>query len=327
LAQERSWPAVVVAKTYCDDKGQNAYDAMQALWQSPLSASRTVGIAEPLAYLPELNVLVQGPLREECTLKELIRHSLRNPDRAGGVIEYRVSSIEDSPTCNTQYSIPNTQYGSGGLANYICKTAAGLAELHQCGVHYGERVTWEDELAKIYKQRAKLAKPLPQLANLAEDLLDRLKKLAATHPADAMVPTHRSFRPAQVLLSGGEIGFIDFDGFCQAEPALDLALFMTTVRNLGVNKSDVEDEDEEEGEQVDTEKRWRQAEAICQLFLTEYEKHAPVSLARLLLWETIYLLSLVLSSWSKLKLARLDNCLFMLERHLMVNDQWLLVNG
>src|SRR5690606_41329562 len=58
-AQERGWPAVVVAKTYRGDKGQNAYDAMRALWRSPLGTSPTVRIAEPLAYLPELSVLVQ----------------------------------------------------------------------------------------------------------------------------------------------------------------------------------------------------------------------------------------------------------------------------
>ena len=306
VAQEHNWPTVVVAKTYHGDKGQNAYDGMQALWQSPLGISHTVNIAEPLAYLPDLNVLVQGPIREEMTLKELIRNRLRPAERA---IELGEPEVDPE------------------LARYICKTAAGLAELHQCGVHYGESVTWENELAKIYTQRAKLAKPLPQLADLAEDLLQRLQTLAASQPADPLAPAHRSFRPAQVLLAGGEIGFIDFDGFCQAEPALDLALFMTTIKNLSVNKSSVEDEDEEADEVMDAQlnaetrlARLIQAEAICELFLSEYEKHAPVSRTRILLWETLDLVSLVLGSWTKLKLARLDNCLFMLERYLVANS-------
>ncbi len=306
VAQAHNWPTVVVAKTYRGDKGQNAYAGMQALWQSPLGSSHTVGIAEPLAYLPDLNVLVQGPLREEMTLKELIRHGLHAAGR---------TLAPGEPVVDPE------------LARYICKTAAGLAELHQCGVHYGESITWENELTKIYAQRAKLAKPLPQLADLAEDLLGHLQTLAASQPADPLAPAHRSFRPAQVLLAGGEIGFIDFDGFCQAEPALDIALFMTTIKNLSVNKSSVEEEDEEEGEATDAQvnaetrlARLTQAEAICELFLSEYEKHAPVSRPRILLWETLDLLSLVLGSWTKLKLARLDTCLFMLERHLMANE-------
>jgi hypothetical protein len=314
LAQGHNWPAVVVAKTHHGAKGQNAYAGMQALWNSPLGTSHTVAIAEPLAYLTDLKVLVQGPIREEQTLEDLIQHTWRAakvPNAARDALEI-----------------------SGDLHTYICKTAAGLAELHQCGIHYGETVNWTDELAEIYEGRAKLAAPLPQLGDLAEDLLDHLQRLAAIHPADPVAPAHRSFRPAQVLLYKGQIGFIDFDGVCQAEPAMDLALFMTTVKNMALRKSNLgtevlngrelggEDEDEEEGELIDAETRLArltQAEAICQLFLTEYEKHASVSHIRILLWETLDLLSLVLGSWTKLKLARLDNCLFMLERHLKVN--------
>ncbi|MDQ2998918.1 MAG: hypothetical protein M3R61_17945, partial [Chloroflexota bacterium] len=57
----RSWPPIVVAKTYSGSKGQNAYDGMTALWASSLSRGDLVTLAEPLAYLPELKVLVQGP--------------------------------------------------------------------------------------------------------------------------------------------------------------------------------------------------------------------------------------------------------------------------
>ena len=292
-------PHVVVAKTYHGDKGQNAYAGMRALWESPLGRSSTVRIAEPLAWLPALNVLVQGPIREELTLKELLYRELQACQQA-------------APGSGPEISAE--------LALYIGKTAAGLAELHQCGVGYGEEVTWEDELTKIYKQRAKLGGPLPQLATAAEALLNHLREIAAAQPPDAAAPAHRSFRPAQVLLAGGEIGFIDFDGFCQAEPALDIALFMATVKNLGINKAGVGSEDEDEDEPLPRDdagrlKGLRFAEAICDLFLAEYEKHAPVSRTRILLWEALDLLSLVFGSWMKLKLARLDNCLLLLERH------------
>jgi hypothetical protein len=293
----RAWPDVVVAKTYHGDKGNNAYAGMRALWRSPLGHSSTVRIAEPLAWLPELNVLVQGPIREELTLKELLYRELH---------AYPYAAQGGAPEIAPE------------LAHYIGKAAAGLAELHRCGVGYGEEVTWEDELAKIYKQRAKLAGPLPELATAAEELLNRLQAIAAVHPADAPAPAHRSFRPAQVLLAGGEIGFIDFDGFCQAEPALDLALFMATVKNLGINKAGADDEDEDERPAPDGARHLaglQFAEAVCELFLAEYERHAPVSRTRVLLWEALDLLSLVFGSWTKLKLARLDNCLFLLERH------------
>jgi hypothetical protein len=292
LAASRNWPAAVVAKTYRGDKGRNAYEAMQALWHSSLGASSTVAVAEPLAYLPALNVLVQGPIREEQTLKDFIRFALRT----------NKAEMYDT------------------LHAYVRKTAAGLAEMHQCGVRYGEIVSWEDELADVREQHAELVGVLPQLADLGTALLTRLEMLAAVHPADPPAPAHRSFRPAQVLLHQGEIGFIDFDGFCQAEPAMDLALFMSTVKNISLNGVDP-DEDKKRGG-IDPEVRLArmiQAEKICDIFMDEYAQHAPDYRPRVLLWETLDLLSLVLGSWTKLKLGRLDNCLFMLERHLQVN--------
>jgi hypothetical protein len=45
---------------------------------SPLVTSDKVSIAEPLAYLPALKVLVQGPIYEEQTLSDLMRAALRS---------------------------------------------------------------------------------------------------------------------------------------------------------------------------------------------------------------------------------------------------------
>lgn len=296
-------PPLVVAKTYRGDKGENAYHAMRALWESPLGRSQTVAIAEPLAFLPDLNILIQGPIRQQQTLKELVRQVIHGD---GAPHQAR-------------------------LDDYLRQTARGLAELHQCGVQYGEVVTWEDELADVLEQRARLSVPLPGFADLAETLLTRLRTLADQTPADPILPAHRSFRPAQVLLHEGAIGFIDFDGFCQAEPAMDLALFMTTLKNIALNRSnkyaDDDEEGDEEGEQLDEAVRLArmvESERLCTLFLTEYEKHAPVSRIRIMLWETLDLLALIFGSWLKIKFARLDNCMFMLERHLQ-QDEMVLV--
>ena len=68
---QHHWPELVVAKTYRKEKGQNAYESMRALWDSPLASSNAVKIAEPLAYDPEMKVMIQGPIRQEKTLKDL----------------------------------------------------------------------------------------------------------------------------------------------------------------------------------------------------------------------------------------------------------------
>jgi aminoglycoside phosphotransferase (APT) family kinase protein len=292
LATGRNWPNIVVAKTYHGDKGQNAYSAMQALWDSPLSKSSAVAIAEPLAYLPEMNVLLQGPIREETTLKKLIRSALH---------------------ANTPEAIEQ-------LHDYIRKTAAGLAELHQCGVKYGQAMTWQDEFEDTRQRFDRLTIPIPQLTGATMLLLSRLEALAAAYPPDPLAPAHRSFRPAQVLLYKGEIGFIDFDGFCQAEPALDVALFMVTMRQAGLTKVDVDENNDEELIDEETRRsRLAQTEAMCDLFLSTYEALAPISRQRVVLWEALYLFAAVLGCWTKLKTTRLPNRMLLLERHLQVH--------
>jgi hypothetical protein len=100
------WPELVVAKTYRKEKGKNAYESMRALWNSPLSSSTAVKIAEPLAYDQEMKVMLQGPIRQEKTLKELT-----------------VMAVQTGTT-----------EAFDGLTEAMCKTARGLAELHKSGV-------------------------------------------------------------------------------------------------------------------------------------------------------------------------------------------------
>src|SRR4029078_11202377 len=134
----------------------------------------------------------------------------------------------------------------------------------------------------------RLVAAIPQLAGGATPLLERLEAIAADHPADPPVPTHGTFRPHQVLLNKAQIGFIDFDGFCQAEPALDLALFLGKIHDIGLSAG--KDDDDEDDAPIDREvllARLAQTEAICEVFLSEYEKHAPVSRQRIALWEVL----------------------------------------
>jgi Ser/Thr protein kinase RdoA (MazF antagonist) len=266
----RGWPEIVVAKTYRGDKGQVAWEGMRALWHSPM-ASSGVAIAEPLAYLPEPRVLVQGPIREEQTLKRSIRRVLDG----------------------------EAQAGRAELRRQVRATAAGLAVLHGCGVRHGELVTWEDEREEVRGVIARIAARVPELEGAAEPLLAELTSIAERNAADPAGPAHRSFRPAQVLLAGDSLGFIDFDGFCQAEPALDVALFRTSVRQLGSGPAHDEILDQ-----------------LAAEFLDEYSKQVPVSRVRVALWEALDLLTRVLHCWTKVKPERASEAMSALERHL-----------
>jgi aminoglycoside phosphotransferase (APT) family kinase protein len=284
-----SWPDLVIGKTYSKDKGQNAYIAMRKLWESPLSKGDIVSIAEPLAYVAEQKVLVQGPVHGDHDLKDQLRTALR----AG------------------------TPQALDDLQQLVRKAAAGLAALHQSGARHGETLTWEDELAEIRGEIDKLSAIFPWFAAAVAPLLARLEALASTHPAEPALPAHRSFRPQQVLIQGDQIGFIDFDGFCLAEPALDIALFRATAKEFGINTSpsDKQKEFEYPSEQA-RQARLAELDAICDRFLAEYERQAPISRQRVALWEALDLLTVVLRCWTKVKPHQLSNAVLMLESQL-----------
>jgi hypothetical protein len=273
-------PRLVAAKTYRGDKGRNAWEGMRALWASPLSAGDVVTIAEPLAYVPTLRVLLMGPVGEQATLKQLIRTALN----AG------------TPTALAK------------LDAAMDGTAAGLAALHTCRVGYGEPVVIADELADIRGVLRRLALAVPKLAGAAEPLLARVEELALAHRADAAVPSHGSFRPAQVLLDGERIAFIDFDGICQAEPAMDLALFLSSVKGVGLVARG--------GADVTSPPRLVQLQRVCARFLDRYRQLAPISPERVALWETLHLLTEVVDAWVKVQPSKLAPAMLLLEGHL-----------
>jgi aminoglycoside phosphotransferase (APT) family kinase protein len=280
----------VVAKVYKGGKGKNPDASMRALWDSPIGTSAAVRIAEPLGYLPELDTALQGPVREERLLKDLVRSALR----AG------------------------TPEAMAELNTMMRRTAAGLAALHRSGVAYGESECWDDESAKAWETVQQLGAVFPELQAAAAPLLQRLDALAAATPADPPAPAHGSFRPAQVLIAGEELAFIDFDSFCQAEPAMDLALFLSSTKNVGLSEPHEEESGEDDSalDPATREALLVQLDGVCEAFLAEYERHAPVSRERVALWETLDMLDLVLTCWTKIKPVRVQNTLALLERQL-----------
>ena len=290
MSADRQWPELVIAKTYRNEKGKNAFEGMLALWNTPLASSGTVQIAEPLAYSEQERVMIQGPIGEEITLKKLMVNAFRAGTR---------EAIEE-------------------VNQVMRKTAAGLAEIHGANVTSGKTWVWEDEFAEVRERIERLSIARPGLSQGANPLLGRLRQLADASPPDPLVPSHGSFRPAQVLLYKDQIGFIDFDTFCQSEPANDLALFLSSVMSLAMTNTDF-DETRDSGSGMDEEtrkSRFEMAMSLSEQFLDEYEKHRPVSRQRVALWEALDIFMLVLHGWIKVKVGELADTTYLFEQFL-----------
>lgn len=281
----RTPPDPVVLKTHQADKGQTAWEAMSALWECRDAWQEDLTMAEPLAYLPRQRILVQGPVPERCTLKELARQAFtarRESDLAA-------------------------------LRDELARTARALVALHRSGARYGRTATVEMEIAELEEVVERLALTVPGLTGAGEALVRRLAALAEELPPDPVVPAHHDFRPAQVLLHDGRVGFIDFDGAAMAEPALDLGRFRAKLRDIGISAHAARG-DAMTGPELA--RSLRLQDELCDHFLASYRAAAPVSTARVELWETCDLLTAVLHAWTKVRTARLAPRLAVLRHHL-----------
>jgi hypothetical protein len=282
-------PRPVVAKTHQGDKGAVAHEAMTALWRSDLARGEHVLLAEPLGYLPEERVLLQGPVPEDRTLKELARLAFEQMD-------------------------PNLLQD---LRTELRRTAVALAALHSSGARYSRTVDWTDWLAETREMLDRLSQTVPELRDAGDPLIDRLEALGLATVPDPAVSAHHDFRPAQVLLARGRLAFIDFDGAAMAEPGLDLGRFRGKLRDIGVTALAAS----LEGYRPDLlEDRLALLDDLCDLFLDEYREHAPVAPERVVLWETIDLLMALLHTWSKVRLLRVEPRFAILRHQLQTAD-------
>jgi hypothetical protein len=62
--------------------------------------------------------------------------------------------------------------------------------------------------------------------------------------------------------------------------------------------------------------RLTELNTVCDMFLDEYARLAPISRQRVALWEALDLLTVVLRCWSKVKPHQLNNAVLLLESQL-----------
>lgn len=279
------WPSLVVGKTHQGDKGAVAWDAMRALWGTRLATGEVVTLAEPLAFDQDRRILLQGPVPGNATLKDLVRSALVDGSDAA------LDEVREA----------------------LRKTAAGLVALHGSGVRYGGRDSWEDEFAEVGSVVERLALSVPSLRAAAAPLLAALRMQASRAPADPEVSAHHDFRPAQVMLHEGRVGFIDFDGSCTAEPALDIGRFTAKLRDIGISTP------APGGEPLGPATlgaRLALVDDLAEDFVSAYQAQAAVSRARVALWESTDLLTGLLHAWTKVRVRRVGPRLALLEHHL-----------
>ncbi|HZR44438.1 MAG TPA: aminoglycoside phosphotransferase family protein, partial [Ktedonobacteraceae bacterium] len=115
-------------------------------------------------------------------------------------------------------------------------TAQALARLHTSSVHPGEGAlrTGAKEAKRARERAALIAGRNPAQAEEVQQLAQQLaERLGALQP-EAYLPAHGGFKSSQLLFHSQRVFVVDFDGFCLADPALDVGYFLAYLRPSGL---------------------------------------------------------------------------------------------
>lgn len=184
-----SAPRRLIGKIYRKNRGEMIFAQWRRLWQAA-AVSASFNMPEPLAYWPELGMLVQSvvPGRQLATFSE------------GDELHLALRGV-----------------------------ARNLAVLHGLTVDLGEPKTLDDHLRKYCHPGPQVLSADPEWAPLVERLLNGLAADASLSRAPHC-PIHGDLNLAQIFIDAGRAWFIDFDGLCLAHPALDLGNFLVTLQ-------------------------------------------------------------------------------------------------
>lgn len=189
---------VVYGKLYRKTRGQEVFSTLHALWQTSQARHSAFTLPQPLAYLPELGMVLQTAA-------------------AGRVL--------------TSFSQPDELFCA------VQAAAKSLAALHHLPLHLGAIKTFQEHVAKYCHPGPEvLAREHPEFAPLLFELIAMMSADESLQTA-APCPLHGDINLAQIFITPERAVFIDFDGFCRSHAALDVGNFLVTLAERFGEKS------------------------------------------------------------------------------------------
>ena len=172
------------------------------------------------------------------------------------------------------------------------------AALHTSGLRLGAPRPLAGELERLRADLAPIRRLSPALGRLLGRWVDLTEQRGAATPALPACQSHGDFSYTQLIFDGPRSGLVDFDTFCQAEPAMDLGHFLAYLRFAGVKARG--------GRAAAA--RAELTERLAGRFTAAYTEEGGdgAALARVPVYEAISLLRLAEHAWRNLKAERLD---------------------
>jgi hypothetical protein len=275
-------PVLVYGKLTGDGSGALASPISDALRERVCAASSAYHFNVPrvLAWRPELKLSLLEAIPGQGLIADALKALLRDKPFTAGAL-----SIEE-------------------MLDACAKIAAAL---HTSGIQLGHPYSFDDQLASLRRELAQIEPISPALVG---QLIDWLEQIAAAAMRSTPLPAcfnHGDFTYGQMLFDGMNSGLVDFDSVCQAEPALDLAQFLTYLHVASL-KSKLSPG--ATGALID-----RLGERFLQTYVDttgrqtgELEQLMP----RIAVYKALSLVRRTLRSWQKFKPSRIESALALL---------------
>jgi Phosphotransferase enzyme family len=193
--------ATVIGKVRVHRFGKSGFRLLDAVWNAGFQADSGDGISvpEPLGTVSTFRMWIQRKVRGSAATELLA--------------------------------------GEGGERLGV-RIAEAAHKLHRAGVPAERRHTIGDELGILDDRLSRVAAAQPALAERIERLLDACRRVGEAAPRGATCGIHRDFYADQVIVDGSRLYLLDFDLYCEGDPALDIGNFVghiteQSLRTLG----------------------------------------------------------------------------------------------
>lgn len=198
---EITWAAAngsrsLIGKVHATDRS-DVYRAMEAIRRAGFGPEAEFSIPEPLAYVPELNLLLQEKVEGPRAKHILLAGDERD----------RTEATE--------------------------RCAQWLGRFHARAPRLGQPYRVDDLLDSVDRWSPFFADLVQPLADKATRLCEQLKAAAGgLRPID-MCAGHAHYTCGQILLAQGRTAVFDWDGYDVADPGRDVARFLVDLKRIG----------------------------------------------------------------------------------------------
>ncbi len=212
-------------KVYTKPAQAHSVQALQQdLYEEQIASEETPFLPHPLGLIDSLGLTLNEAIQVTHTQSQA--DEPWNRLRTGGqALRPQVELGRDGTVA--QVSIPTEE---------LRLTAQALARLHHSSTRPSENAprTGTKEAKRARERAALIAARNPTQAEQVQQCVQQLVSLLESLQPARYLPAHGGFKSSQLLFHSHHVYVVDFDGFCLADPALDVGYFLAYLRPSGL---------------------------------------------------------------------------------------------